>query len=86
VYPETEKIRVQVINKATDESIATLKQIYGKIVNENSLDAYVIQMKEAALRSDGKSQLGLARIRYETGGDLLMEIKDNVVRVMIDIG
>jgi hypothetical protein len=86
VYPETEKIRVQVINKATDECIATLKQIFGKIVNENSLDAYVIQMKEAALRSDGKSQLGLARIRYETGGDLRMEIKDNVVRVMIDIG
>lgn len=86
VSPKTEKISVQVINIASSESIETLKRIYSKITKGNSLDAYVSQMKEAALRSDGKSQLGLARIRYETGGDLRMEIDKNVVKMLIDIG
>jgi hypothetical protein len=86
VSPKTEKISVRVTNIATPESIETLKNVYTKITKGNSLDAYVSQMKEAALRSDGKSQLGLARIRYETGGDLKMEIDGNVVKVLIDIG
>jgi hypothetical protein len=86
VSPKTEKISVRVTNMATPESIATLKNVYGKISLGNSLDAYVAQMKEAALRSDGKSQLGLSRIRYETGGDLKIEIEGNVVKVLIDIG
>jgi hypothetical protein len=47
---------------------------------------YVAQMKEAAMRSDGKSHLGLARIRYETGGSLLMEVTpENVVKLSIAI-
>ncbi|MBN2535532.1 MAG: ATP-binding protein [Spirochaetales bacterium] len=86
VSPKTEKISVQVTNIATPESIKNLEKVYDKISRGNSLDAYVSQMKEAALRSDGKSQLGLARIRYETGGDLKMEIEKNVVKVSIDIG
>jgi hypothetical protein len=86
VSPKTEKISVQVVNIATPEAIENLKKVYAKIIQGNSLDAYVSQMKEAALRSDGKSQLGLSRIRYETGGDLKMEIEKNVVKVSIDIG
>ena len=86
VSPKTEKISVQVTNTASPESIVSLKKIYSKIIQGNPLDAYVSQMKEAALRSDGKSQLGLSRIRYETGGDLKMEIEGNIVKVLIDIG
>lgn len=86
VSPKTEKISVQVTNMATPESIKCLREIYDKISSGNSLDAYVMQMKEAALRSDGKSQLGLARIRYETGGELSLEIEGNMVKVLIDIG
>ncbi|MBN1698116.1 MAG: ATP-binding protein [Spirochaetales bacterium] len=86
VSPKTEKITVQVTNIASRDSIGTLRQVYGKIIKGNALDAYVSQMKEAALRSDGKSQLGLARIRYETGGELSITIEDNVVKVSIDIG
>jgi hypothetical protein len=86
VTPQTEKITVCVSNIANMESLDTLKKIYSKISQGNPLDAYVSQMKEAALRSDGKSQLGLARIRYETGGDLRLVIEGNIVKVYIDIG
>ena len=86
VAPKTEKITVHVSNIASNESIESLKKIYKKISEGNPLDAYVSQMKEAALRSDGKSQLGLARIRYETGGDLTLDIEGNMVKVFIDIG
>ncbi|MBN2738109.1 MAG: ATP-binding protein [Spirochaetales bacterium] len=86
VSPSTEKIAVRVSNLASEESIKTLKLIYDKVCEGNPLDAYVAQMKEAALRNDGKSQLGLARIRYETGGDLNLEIIDKRVSVLIDIG
>lgn len=86
VAPQTEKIRVCVSNVADSESLDTLKKIYNKICQGNPLDAYVSQMKEAALRSDGKSQLGLARIRYETGGDLRLNIEGNIVKVYIEIG
>ena len=50
------------------------------------MQVYVTQMKEAALRSDGKSHLGLARIRYETGGDLKVDVNNREVRVSIAIG
>lgn len=86
VAPQTEKITVRVSNIASDESIAVLKEIYNKVQEGNPLDSYVSQMKEAALRSDGKSQLGIARIRYETGGDIKLNIDGNMVKVVIEIG
>ena len=86
VSPATEQIKIQVVNIAKDESIETLREIYDKIIKGDPLQVYVTQMKEAALRSDGKSHLGLARIRYETGGDLDVEISENEVQVSIAIG
>jgi hypothetical protein len=86
VLPKTEKISVRVTNQANPESVDTLRQIYAKINKGNALDAYVSQMKEAALRSDGKSMLGLARIRYETGGELSLKIEGTTVNIFIDIG
>lgn len=86
VTPSIEKITVEVVNLASADTISDLKQIYGKVTKGNALDAYVSQMKEAALRSDGKSQLGLSRIRYETGGQLTLHIDGNRVKVVIDIG
>jgi hypothetical protein len=86
VSPKTEKISVRVTNQANPSSVETLKQIYAKINKGNALDSYVAQMKEAALRSDGKSMLGLARIRYETGGELSLKIEGNTVNIFIDIG
>ncbi|MEJ2663941.1 MAG: ATP-binding protein [Spirochaetia bacterium] len=86
VSPATEQIKILVVNTAKEESIQTLLSIYKKISDGDPLQVYVTQMKEAALRSDGKSHLGLARIRYETGGDLNVAVNNNEVQVSIAIG
>ena len=86
VSPATEKIKILVVNTANQESIDTLLTVYNKILKGDPLQVYVTQMKEAALRSDGKSHLGLARIRYETGGDLKVDVNNREVRVSIAIG
>ena len=86
VSPETELISISVENTASKESINTLFKVFKKISKGDALQTYVAQMKEAALRNDGNSYLGLARVRFETGGDLKVNIvKDNLVRVSITI-
>ncbi|MBN2351951.1 MAG: ATP-binding protein [Spirochaetales bacterium] len=86
VAPATEKISILVENSATPQSITTLREVFQKIIKGDPLQVYVAQMKEAAVRNDGKSYLGLARIRYETGGELTLNITEsNVVKLAIDI-
>ena len=85
VAPGTEKISIAVENSATPASIATLKEVHAKISDGDPLQVYVAQMKEAAVRQDGKSHLGLARIRYETGGNLQLTISQQTVLLSIDI-
>ena len=85
VAPGTEKISIAVENSASQESINTLQHVYEKIHSGDPLQVYVAQMKEAAVRSDGKSHLGLARIRYETGGNLKLHIEERKVMLSIDI-
>jgi len=85
VAPETEKISIIVQNTADAESINTLNMVYKKITQGDPLQVYIAQMKEAAVRSDGKSHLGLARIRYETGGNLDLSINKNAVSLSIII-
>jgi len=85
VAPGTEKISIAVENSASPDSIKTLREVYEKINSGDPLQVYVAQMKEAAVRSDGKSHLGLARIRYETGGLLELHIEDKKVLLTIDI-
>jgi hypothetical protein len=83
VSPETKKINIAVENQANKKHIETLLEILHTIKKGDPLKVYVAQMKEAALRSDGKSQLGLSRIRYETGGDLKYKIEGNKVIISI---
>ena len=85
VSPETEKISITVENSADKDSIAVLSEVYKKVTEGDPLQVYVAQMKEAAVRSDGKSHLGLARIRYETGGNLSLAINNNTVVLSIVI-
>jgi hypothetical protein len=40
-------------------------------------------MREAATRSDGKSQLGLVRIRYETGGAMSLDVSGDLVNISL---
>ena len=86
VNPENEKISVEVTNKATPEALVELKKIYAKLSHSTPLDVYVSMMKDAAIRQDGKSQLGLARIQYETGGELKLTIDGSTVEMSIEIG
>ena len=68
-------------NKATQEQIEVLKSEYAKVTSGDPLEAYLEKMREAALSKE-KSQLGLARIRYETEAEITLEIKnDNTVSV-----
>ncbi len=62
-----------------------MRVVFDKLKESNTLEAYVSMMKVAALRQDGKSQLGLARIQYETAGELKLDIDGNKVTLSIDI-
>lgn len=87
VYPENERISVRVQNEAHPDAIKELQVIFNKISEGDPLEAYVSAMKEAAVRTDGKSQLGLARIRYETGAKVDLSVTDNkIVTISIDVG
>ena len=81
---KTNSASITVTNDSTRESIDSLKCVYEKVTRGEPLEAYVTQMKEAATRSDGKSQLGLVRIRYEAGADLSLHI-ENDTRVSITV-
>jgi hypothetical protein len=85
-FPETKTIQVAVTNTATPEQAAELKKLYEKIMTGDPLEAYITQMRESATRDDGKSQLGLARIRYEIGAAIDLKVTpDNHVTITIEV-
>jgi hypothetical protein len=86
VNPAAERIKVEVENEASPEHILELKKIFSRLKDGTALEVYVNMMKAAALRQDGKSQLGLARIQFEIGGELVLGITDNTVKMSIEIG
>jgi hypothetical protein len=83
-FPDTGEIHASVSNQATEQGAKEVLGLYKKIMTGDPLEAYIVQMREAATRSDGKSQLGLARIRYETGADIKLEVTpENRVTITI---
>lgn len=64
-------------NYASAEAIEGLRELYDTVMEGTPMEAYVSQMRLAATRDDGKSQLGLARIRFEAGADLQLGISDD---------
>ena len=74
---EADEVSITVTNDSTPEHIESLKSVYEKVTRGEPLEAYVSQMKDAATRSDGKSQLGLVRIRYEAGASLSLNIEND---------
>jgi hypothetical protein len=73
-FPETGVIECSVTNQATEKGATEVLALYKKIMSGEPLEAYIVQMREAATRTDGKSQLGLARIRYEIGADIKLVV------------
>jgi hypothetical protein len=84
VLTTAENISISVSNQASTEAVETLKSLYQKIMKGDPLEAYMSQMREAAVRKDGKSQLGLARIRYETGLDMDVKVHGDSVTVSLE--
>ncbi len=83
-FPQTGTIQASVTNHASEQGVRDVQAIYNKIMKGDALEAYIAQMREAATRTDGKSQLGLARIRYETGADVKLEVtSDHLVTITI---
>jgi hypothetical protein len=85
VNPSNERLKVEVENETSLEHIEELKKTFKKLKSGTPLEVYVNMMKAAALRQDGKSQLGLARIQFEIGGDLVLNIENRTVKMSIEI-
>ncbi|HPC72372.1 MAG TPA: ATP-binding protein [Treponema sp.] len=83
LLPEKESIMVSVSNQASPEAIKGLKEIWDKVMQGDPLQAYIAQMQLAATRNDSKSQLGLVRIRYETGADMKLDIDGDKVTITL---
>ena len=86
VFLKGENLNISVSNEASPEAVRSLQALFQKISAGNPLDAYMTQMREAAVRKDGQSQLGLARIRYETGLDMKLKTDSGVVTIILEAG
>jgi hypothetical protein len=75
------EVGISVSNKASAEAIAALRAVWDSVMEGDPLEAYLRMMRDAATRSDGKSQLGLVRIRYETGGSMTLKTDDGFVTI-----
>ena len=65
------------------ENIEILKSHIEMISNGDPAQVYLQKMQEAAMRTDGGSQLGLARIRYESNASISLAVEDDLVRVTV---
>lgn len=74
------RLTIEVENPATPEQITTVQDLYAKAMAGDPLETYMTMMRESATRDDGKSQLGLVRIRYESGGLLELATTATVVK------
>ena len=74
------RLTIDVENAATPEQIETVKELYAEAMAGDPLEPYMQMMRASASRTDGKSQLGLVRIRYESGGSLDLDTAGGVVK------
>lgn len=72
VRKDKNKIFLEVENYADPDHIEILKQELKSIQGAESREVFIQKLREAAIRDDGKSQLGLIRIIYEAKGQVTM--------------
>jgi hypothetical protein len=78
-------VSLEVSNLATPESIAILRAQYAEVSEGDALLAYLQKMQRIAMNPNAAgSQLGLARIRYETGSDLSLKVEGNRVSMGVE--
>lgn len=77
-------LRLSIENKASPENQAEVAAIFRRITEGDSMETYLAMMKEAALRGDGRSQLGLIRIRHESGCHLRLNTTADAVQFILE--
>lgn len=80
---EANQLHLQVENFSSKENIEVLLEEFNEIKSGDPQEVYLKKMQEAALRTDGRSQLGLSRIRYESNAKINIDIEDDLVKVSV---
>ncbi len=78
-------LRVVVENQAERESIRSVRELFDRVMAGEPLETYLTMMREAAAKGHGQSQLGLIRIRCESGCRLSLETPEDLVRFVLDL-
>ncbi|HNZ26033.1 MAG TPA: hypothetical protein PK385_01195 [Spirochaetota bacterium] len=77
------KLFLHVENFSSKENIKILLSEVEQINSGEPQEVYLMKMQEAALRTDGGSQLGLARIRYESDAFIKVDVDNDLVKVTV---
>jgi hypothetical protein len=85
VTKERKIIKVIVTNHASQQDIDDLRKSLRELFESPPLDAYMKRMKDSAVSPDGKSTLGLARIRYECKAEIHTNIENGMVSITAEI-
>lgn len=80
-----EALRVSVKNHALPAQVTEVRSQYERAMAGDPLETYVTLMKESAVRTDGKSQLGLIRIRHESGCDLRLDSAEDWIEFSLTL-
>ena len=80
---EENKLYLHVENFSYQENIKILQNEVLFINSGDPQEVYLKKMQEAALRTDGGSQLGLARIRYESSASISLDIDGDLIKVTV---
>jgi hypothetical protein len=74
-------IEVAVYNHTEESQANKLKEFMVELEKFPALEGYMEMMRRSANAPEGKSQLGLARIRYEAEAQLNIAYENNVMKV-----
>jgi hypothetical protein len=77
-------LKIQVQNIATSEAIELLKKRLNTVSQGDAEETYMQMMLEAYTKEFKKSQLGLAKIRYECKADIQLEILDEIPAYLVN--
>lgn len=81
--PEENKLYLSVENFSNPSNCEVLRNEIERINSGDPEEVYLMKMAEAALRTDGGSQLGLARIRYESNAEIKFSSENNLLKVSV---
>ena len=76
-------LEMLVENYSDKKNIEVLKKEIESVIKGDPEKIYLKKTQEAALRTDGVSQLGFARIRYESNAEIKLEINDDLVQIVL---